>query len=106
MENKVSVGTIVRTVLLMLALVNQILTATGHSIIPIDDETVTQLITNVATIVTALIAWWKDNETAEIRKRDDTAAELSLWRYVGNESAEAAIVKTENGNSGVSVVAI
>ena len=41
---------------------------------------------------------WKDNETAEIRKRDDTAAELSLWRYVGNESAEAAIVKTENVN--------
>ena len=41
---------------------------------------------------------WKDNETADIRKSDDTAAELSLWRYVGNESAEAAIVKTENVN--------
>ena len=76
MENKVSVGTIVRTVLLMLALVNQILTATGHSIIPIDDETVTQLITNVATIVTALIAWWKNNSFTKAALAGDATMKL------------------------------
>ena len=76
MENKVSVGTIVRTVLLMLALVNQILTATGHSIIPIDDETITQLITNVATIVTALIAWWKNNSFTKAALAGDATMKL------------------------------
>ena len=76
MENKISVGTIVRTVLLMLALVNQILTATGHSIIPIDDETITQLITNVATIVTALIAWWKNNSFTKAALAGDATMKL------------------------------
>ena len=76
MENKVSVGTIVRTVLLMLALVNQILTATGHSIIPISDETITQLITNVATIVTALIAWWKNNSFTKAALAGDATMKL------------------------------
>ena len=73
MKHKVSTGTIVRTVLLIVALVNQILTATGHSVIPIEDETVTQLITNVATIVTALIAWWKNNSFSQAALVGDAA---------------------------------
>lgn len=65
-------GTIIRTVCLVLALVNQILTATGHSIIPIDDETVTQLISTAATVITAVISWWKNNSiTREARAADE-----------------------------------
>lgn len=60
-KTKIEVGTIIRTVLLALALVNQVLTASGHAIIPIDDETITQLISAGATIITAVIAWWKNN---------------------------------------------
>lgn len=64
-------GTIIRTVCLVLALINQILTATGHSIIPIDDETVTQFISTGATVITAIIAWWKNNSiTKEARLAD------------------------------------
>ena len=62
---KVSAGTIARTICLALALINQILTATGHSIIPIDDETVNLLVSTAATIVMALITWWK--KTALLR---------------------------------------
>ena len=58
---KVSTGTIARTICLALALINQILTATGHSIIPIDDETINLLVSTAATIVMALITWWKNN---------------------------------------------
>lgn len=58
-------GTIIRTICLVLALVNQILTATGHSIIPIDDETIQALVSTIATVVTALIAWWKNNDFTE-----------------------------------------
>ena len=65
-------GTIIRTVCLILALINQILTATGHSIIPIDDETVTQLISTAATVITAVVAWWKNNSiTKEARAADE-----------------------------------
>ncbi len=58
-------GTIIRTICLVLALINQILTATGHSIIPIDDETIQALVSTIATVVTALIAWWKNNDFTE-----------------------------------------
>ena len=40
MKNKIDAGTIIRTVILALALINQILTASGHAIIPISDETI------------------------------------------------------------------
>ena len=65
-------GTIIRTVCLTLALINQILTAIGYAIIPIDDETVAQLISTGATVITAIIAWWKNNSiTKEARAADE-----------------------------------
>lgn len=68
---KITVGTIVRTVILAVALVNQILVASGHSVIPIQDEEWEALITTGATVVTALIAWWKNNSfTAAARIGD------------------------------------
>lgn len=58
---KIEVGTIIRTVLLVVALVNQVLTLTGHSVLPVSDEQLTELISTIFTVVTALIAWWKNN---------------------------------------------
>ena len=58
---KISAGTIARTICLTLALINQILTATGHSIIPIDDEVIQALVSTAATVIMAVISWWKNN---------------------------------------------
>ncbi len=58
---KITKGTIIRTTCLVIALVNQTLTMAGHSPLPIEDETVTMVVTDVATVATALIAWWKNN---------------------------------------------
>lgn len=58
---KIEVGTIVRTICLALALVNQFLVMSGHSVLPIEDETVEIVVTNVATLITAVVAWWKNN---------------------------------------------
>ena len=52
----ISAGTIARTICLCLALVNQILTATGHSVINISDESINTLISTGFTIVTAIVA--------------------------------------------------
>jgi len=67
----ITTGTIVRTVVLAVALINQILVASGHSVIPIQDEEWEALITTGATVITALIAWWKNNSfTAAARIGD------------------------------------
>ena len=60
-NNQIQTGTIVRTALLGLALLNQVLVATGHSILPISDQTVELAITTGFTLATSLIAWWKNN---------------------------------------------
>lgn len=67
----VSAGTVARTVCLLLALTNQILSACGKPVLPIESSTVEQLVTAGITTVTALIAWWKNNSfTPEAIKAD------------------------------------
>lgn len=58
-------GTIARTVVLALALLNQLLTAFGYNVIDVSDETINTLITTIFTIVTALVAFWKNNSFTE-----------------------------------------
>lgn len=59
--NTIKTETIVRTVVLILALVNNCLVMAGHSPLPIDDEQITELLSMVFTIGAALWAWWKNN---------------------------------------------
>ena len=59
LNNKISAGTIARTACLLLALTNQILSACGKPVLPIESATVEQLVTAGITTVAALIAWWK-----------------------------------------------
>lgn len=59
--NKITAGSIARTLILIIALVNQVLTSTGHAIFPFTDEQITQYVTAIFTIVTAIVAWWKNN---------------------------------------------
>ena len=58
---KITAGTIARTVILILALINQVLTATGHCMIDVSDDNINTLISTAFTIVSAIIAWWKNN---------------------------------------------
>ena len=57
----VTAGTIARTACLLLALTNQVLSALGKPVLPIESATVEQLVTAGITTVTALVAWWKNN---------------------------------------------
>lgn len=73
---KITSGTIARTVILILALVNQVLTATGHNIINISDENINTLISTGFTIISAIIAWWKNNSfTQSALKADEVMRE-------------------------------
>ena len=69
----ISAGTIARTACLLLALTNQVLSALGKPVLPIESATVEQLVTAGITTVTALVAWWKNNSfTPEAIKADET----------------------------------
>lgn len=58
---KISAATLARTACLLLALTNQVLSACGKPVLPIESETVEQLTTAGITTVAALVAWWKNN---------------------------------------------
>lgn len=57
----VSTGTIIRTVCLVLALVNNCLTMAGRSPLPIEEEWLTNLLSQLFTIAASVWAWWKNN---------------------------------------------
>lgn len=59
--NKISAGTIARTIILLLALINQCLSMAGVSPLPIEDEQVETIITTSWTVIAAVWAWWKNN---------------------------------------------
>ena len=76
-NRNVSAGTIARTACLLLALTNQILSACGKPVLPIESATVEQLVTAGITTVAALIAWWKNNSfTAAAVAADSYLARL------------------------------
>ena len=61
MNTNISAGTIARTACLALALTNQILSATGHAVLPIEDAQVETLVTTGLTVVASVVNWWKNN---------------------------------------------
>jgi SPP1 family holin len=69
----ISAGTWIRTAVLLLALVNQVLAMFGCSPIPISDKQLTELLSTLFTIVAACVAWWKNNSfTAAAIEADKT----------------------------------
>lgn len=74
---KVTAGTIARTIVLALALINQLLTVFGYNVIDISTETINTLITTIFTVITAIISFWKNNSfTKEAIEADKVMKEL------------------------------
>ena len=61
LNNKISVGTITRTAVLALARINQLLSALGKPVLPIESAQLEQLISTGFTTVSALVNWWYNN---------------------------------------------
>lgn len=57
----ISTDTIIRTVVLVVALVNQVLTATGKNPLPFSDDVIYEAVTLAITIGASVWAWWKNN---------------------------------------------
>lgn len=71
-NNRISTATIARTATLILALTNQVLSAAGKPVLPIESENLEQLVTVGITIGASLWAWWKNNSfTSEAIRADE-----------------------------------
>jgi SPP1 family holin len=57
----IKTDTIIRTIVLVIALVNQGLAIFGKESFPVTEDQVYQIVTLVATIASAVWAWWKNN---------------------------------------------
>lgn len=60
-EQGVSKSTIARTICLVVALVNQVLVMFNILPIELSDSVVYEAVSLGATIITSLVAWWKNN---------------------------------------------
>lgn len=58
-------STVIRTALLILALINNCLVLFGHSVLPFNDEAVEQVVSAAFTGVTSIMTWWKNNSFSE-----------------------------------------
>lgn len=67
----ITAGTLARTIILALALINQILSATGHPVLPIEDAQIETLVTTGWTVVAAIVAYWKNNSWTAAAKAGD-----------------------------------
>jgi SPP1 family holin len=61
MDKKNDKKSLIRTGVLLLAMINQGLALFGKSPLPLDNETVEMIITFGFTIVASSAAWWKNN---------------------------------------------
>ena len=60
------------TAALALALTNQLLSCTGHSVLPIESEQLEQLVSTGITVAAALVNWWENNSfTPEAIRADE-----------------------------------
>lgn len=67
----ITAGTLARTIILALALINQILSAAGHPVLPIEDAQVETLVSTAWTVIAALVAWWKNNSFTSAAQKGD-----------------------------------
>ncbi|MFS0657333.1 phage holin [Niallia alba] len=69
--------TLIRTIVLAVALINQSLVLAGYSPLPFDDSQVENTVTIVFSVAASLLAWWKNNSiTREAKEADKYLKEL------------------------------
>lgn len=78
MKGKVSNATIARTIVLVIALINQVLTMSGYNPLPWSDTEIYEAATLLLTVISSIVAWWKNNSfTANAIMADEYKKELS-----------------------------
>lgn len=82
---------IVRAIVLVFALVNQILTAIGKNPLPFSDDTLYEIVTVIVTIIASAWAWWKNNNITSAAKLGQTIVTYIKSGKLSEETVKAFI---------------
>ena len=76
--NTVKKDTIIRTIVLIVALINQALTLAGKNPLPFEDDEIVNVLSYAFTTAASLWAWWKNNSfTQNAIKADEVLAQMN-----------------------------
>lgn len=89
MSKKIPTETIIRAIVLFVALVNTILTMSGKNPLPFAEDELYAWLSAAATVAATLWAWWKNNSfTPEAIQADKYLAELKANNNTETETEE------------------
>jgi SPP1 family holin len=89
-----AVSTIVRVLCLLLALVNQGLTAAGLGVLPINEAELEMIVSTLITAVFAIIAGWKNNSFTAAAKAGDKVKDCIKDGILTPEEIDELIAST------------
>lgn len=85
-KRKVSVETVIRTIVLVVTLINSVLTMLRKNPLPFSEDELYTALSATATIAATVWAWWKNNSfTTEAIKADEYLHELKADRNAESE---------------------
>lgn len=77
-------GTITRTAVMIIGIVNLILNATGHSTLPFTTSEVSNAISVIFSVIATILVWWKNNSfTAPAKQADIWMKEMKAKEKKG-----------------------
>lgn len=82
-----------RSVCLLVALINQVLAMVGKNILPFAENDIYQFVSIVATIVTSIVAWWKNNSFTKNAQKADKYMKALKDKAVDSNADEDAVVE-------------
>ena len=71
MKERIRAGTVAGTILLWLALLNQVLAMAGHSPLSIEEEAINTMVTAGWTAIAVILAWCKNNSFTQVALAGD-----------------------------------
>lgn len=81
--NTIKTETVIRTIVLIVALINQGLTVAGKSPLPFEEEQLVEGLSYLFTACAALWAWWKNNSfTKAAIQADEVMKTIKAGGYV------------------------
>ena len=81
-------STIARTVVLVLALVNQVLVMFGVNPLPFSDEGIYEAVTALLTVGASIWAWWKNNSFTKAAQEADKYLEQLREQKASDEGED------------------
>lgn len=79
-------STIIRSICLLIVLINFVLRSTGHDVLNIDESQISETIEMIISIAVIVLSWWKNNSfTENAQKADEYLEELRKFDEEENE---------------------